>query len=149
MFQLTKDSYMALIVIIIALIGLWNTWELDLMNGIFPKISSILLLLLGLIYLIISFFTKTNYRVFEEVNKKVVLTMGSGIVTYVILIWVIGFLIASLIFIAGSVWYLQGNKVSWKTGLFRGGISSIVVSIGFYLLFQGIFNVPLPNGYIF
>jgi hypothetical protein len=139
----------ALIVIVVSLIALWNTWDLDPMSGIFPKVSALLLLLLGIIYLITSFFKKAEHRAFEGVDKKIVLIMSAGIAGYVFLIWLIGFLIASLIFIGGFVWYLQGSKVNWKASLLRAGLSSVVVSVGFYLLFKGVFNVPLPNGLLF
>lgn len=151
MSRITRDSYVAIVLILISVIALWGARDLNKMSAIFPRTIATILLILSVIYLIVSLIKKPEGgKAFAGIDKKIVLSMCGGMVGYVILIWLISFLVASLIFIGFFVWFLQDSSENgWRPRLFSSVISSVVVSIGFYLLFEGVFNVPLPRGIFF
>lgn len=149
MSKITNDSYVAIVVILISLITLWQTRGLNQMSAIFPQIAGVVLLVLGVTYLLTSFRKTDSKKPFAAIETKKVISMFIGMSAYVFLIWPFGFLLTSFAFIAFFVWFLQGAEHFWRRRLLRAGVSSVIVSFGFYFLFKYIFLVPLPTGIVF
>ncbi|MBO8173115.1 MAG: tripartite tricarboxylate transporter TctB family protein [Bacillaceae bacterium] len=149
MTRLTRDSRIAICLIVIALVALWESRDLNLMSAVFPRTAGGILLILSLVYLVKSLVKPEFGRVLDAIDRRRVMQMCVGLILYVFLIWFIGFLAASLIFLAYFVWYLQGAEQPSRRRMLRAGAASLVISGGFYLLFKMVFVVPLPVGYLF
>lgn len=147
--RLSRDVYIAMVLLFISGVVLWETSSLNKMSAVFPRTIGYILLVLSLYYLVFSLF-KPNYdKVFATIDKKRVSTICFSFVGYTFFIWLIGFLLASLIFMFVTVWYLQNQGEEPKRKTFRAGFCSLLVTFGFYSLFKFIFVVPLPAGIIF
>lgn len=142
------NTVLAIILIIVAGIALWGTRGLSEMSYIFPRTIGILLLILSIAYLIVSIVKHEDKKLFEDIDKRKVAVMSLAMIGYVIIISLFGFLIASILFIGPLTWYLQKDdqEKSSKAKIFHAGLSSIVVSVGFFVLFRYVFLVPLPSG---
>ncbi|RST60285.1 tripartite tricarboxylate transporter TctB family protein [Siminovitchia terrae] len=142
------DLISSFLLLFISLVGLWETRGLSEMSYIFPRTVCIILFLLSFIYFIKSLFKKEAADYFINVRKRKVIQVASGMVCYFILISFIGFLPASIIYLAASIWILpkEGNTKSRRLLLFQALFISIVFSTTFYVLFRYVFNVPLPEG---
>jgi hypothetical protein len=149
MHRLTKDVISAVVLVIISGVVLWETSGLNEMSAVFPRTIGYILLVLSLFYLVKSIAKPTYEKVFEGTDKRKVLVMSLGVLIYAVLIWIIGFLIASLCYLFSIIWYLQGAKEEPKRRIFRAGIASLSVSVGFYFIFKFLLNVPLPLGILF
>lgn len=147
--RISSDSYTALILFAIACIALWNTRDLNNMSATFPRTVGFILLGLSAVYFVTSILRPNKAKLFAEVDKRRVVSMVLGMVVYVGLMWIAGFLPASVAFIAFFVWFLQGRGKSQTSKLIRAGMFSILVGSSFYLLFRFVFLVPLPNGVLF
>lgn len=74
------------------------------MSYVFPRTIGIILLLLSIVYLIKSFIKPDQRKLFAGIDKRKVAVMSLGMVGYVILIGIFGFLIASILFIGTLTW---------------------------------------------
>jgi hypothetical protein len=149
MHRLTKDVISAVVLVIISGVVLWETSGLNEMSAVFPRTIGYILLVLSLFYLVKSIAKPTYEKVFEGTDKRKVLVMSIGVLIYAVLIWIIGFLVASLCYLFSIIWYLQGKQEGPKKRIFRAGIASLSVSVGFYFIFKFLLNVPLPLGILF
>lgn len=147
--KLTNDMYIAFILIIISGVVLWETSGLNKMSAVFPRTIGYILLVLSIIYMITSIMKPTYEKAFEGIDRKKVAVMSLGILLYAVLIWIFGFLIASLCYIFSFVWYLQGDLSVPKKRLMRAVVASIGVTIVFFIIFKFLLNVPLPLGLLF
>jgi hypothetical protein len=149
MLRICKDSYVAVALILLSLVALWGTRELNEMSAVFPKTVGIILLVLSIVYLIKSIKKPDYNKVFGSIDKGRVVPMLLGMVIYVALIWAVGFFLASLFFISFFVWFLQEPGNNRMHRLTRSGLYSIGMVLVFYLVFRYVFLVPLPEGIIF
>lgn len=144
--KIYRENYVALALIIISVIALWETRGLNEMSAVFPQVIAGIMLFLSAIYLIKSFIVIDDSKVFTGIDKKRVSTMFIGLGIYTFLIWLIGFLLASVIYITFFVWYLQEKETR---RLSKAAISSVLFCTGFFLLFKYVLAVPLPTGILF
>ncbi|MFZ4451256.1 tripartite tricarboxylate transporter TctB family protein [Salibacterium aidingense] len=145
---MTKDTGNAVFFIILALGGLWSARTFNTMSAVFPILILGLLLLFSIVYLMVSLFKAGQQE--EETSKifsREALMTSLGLLGYILLIWLIGFLLASLLFLGIMTWYLQGGYVSGRKRLVNAAGSSIAVTVVFFLLFRYIFLVQLPTGF--
>lgn len=147
--RMSKDVIIAIVLLFISGVVLWETKDLNKMSADFPKTIGYILLLLSIYYLIVSLMKPNFEKVFASINKTRIAFMCLGMVIYAFFIWLIGFLLASLLFMSFFVWYLQGPQDNQKRRVLLAGISSLIVISGFYSLFKYVFAVPLPVGLIF
>ncbi|GAA5344984.1 tripartite tricarboxylate transporter TctB family protein [Planifilum fimeticola] len=138
-----KEPFLALLVLALGLLALWETRELNEMSAVFPQTVGGILTGLGLFYLLYSLFRPVSRKGGTAVDRRRVLLMTTAMVGYVLLIGVIGFLPATLVFTGFSAWVLQGRE---SASLSRAMLFAVVVSVGFFLLFRYVFLVPFPTG---
>lgn len=147
--RLTYDVYIALILLCVSGIVFRETSRLNPMSAVFPRTIGYILFVLSIYYLVQSIWKASHEPIFAGVDRRRVAIMCAFLIGYTGLIWLIGFLIASILFIFVVVWYLQEKNVSFKLKLYRAASCSLLISIGFYSLFKYVFIVPLPTGLLF
>lgn len=147
--RLTYDVYMALLFLALAGVVFWETSRLNPMSAVFPRTIGYILLVLSSYYFIQSIWKNRTKAAFADIDRRRVASMCLFLIAYVWLIWLVGFLLASMLFIFTVVWYLQEKDVHFRIKLYRALICSLSISIGFYALFRYVFIVPLPTGYLF
>ncbi|MBD8003921.1 tripartite tricarboxylate transporter TctB family protein [Bacillus norwichensis] len=141
------DLISSSLLLVISLAAILDTRGLSEMSYVFPRTVCIILFLLSLIYFIKSLVKNEAADYFINHKRKVIL-VTSSMVCYFILISFIGFLPASIIYLAASIWILQkeGNTKRRHLFLFQAFPISIIISSAFYILFRYVFHVPLPEG---
>ncbi|WP_167751465.1 tripartite tricarboxylate transporter TctB family protein [Lentibacillus salicampi] len=146
--KVNYNTISSVILIIVAGIAIWETRGLSEMSYVFPRTIEIILLILSIAYCLKSFIRPTTNSLFEGIDKRKVLVMSLAMIGYVILISLLGFLIASIIFLGSLTWYLQrdNHEKSSKTKIVHVSISAVGVSVFFFVLFRYVFLVPLPSG---
>ncbi|QKY70411.1 tripartite tricarboxylate transporter TctB family protein [Lentibacillus sp. CBA3610] len=146
--RINYNTVSSVILIIVACIAIWETRGLSEMSYVFPRTIGIILLILSIGYLIKSLIKPTDTKLLSGIDKRKVFVMSLGMIGYVVLISLFGFLIASLLFIGTLTWYLQrdNQEKSSKAKIVHAVISSVSVSIVFFVLFRYVFLVPLPAG---
>ncbi|RSL33526.1 tripartite tricarboxylate transporter TctB family protein [Salibacterium salarium] len=142
---MSKDTGTALFFLVISLGGLWKTAEMNMMSAVFPILTLSLMLILSIVFLVTSILKGQEEEGSNILTKESVVT-GTSLIVYVFLIWFVGFLIASLLFIGGMTWYLQEPSLRKKTKLIRAAGSSLMVTLFFFVLFRYVFLVQLPPG---
>ncbi|WP_010531645.1 tripartite tricarboxylate transporter TctB family protein [Lentibacillus jeotgali] len=149
--RVNYNTISAFILVIVAGIAIWETRDLSEMSYIFPRTIGIILLLLSIAYLINSLIKPKHNKLLEGIDKRKVAVMSAGMISYVILIGLVGFLIASMMFIGFLTWYLQRDNQgkSGRAKIADAAIGSISVSVLFFVLFRYVFLVPLPTGLLF
>ncbi|RST76280.1 tripartite tricarboxylate transporter TctB family protein [Siminovitchia acidinfaciens] len=142
------DLITSLTLLAISFITLWKTSGLSEMSSVFPRTIGILLLLLSLIYLIVTLVKKTSESYFKSTNRRKVILISLGMAGYVVFISLIGFLLASIVYLSSVMWLLQKEETTQRglSILLKSVLFSILFSTAFYLLFRYVFIVPLPEG---
>lgn len=140
-----RETYLALFVTIPGIIALWETRDLNAMSALFPQVVGGILIGLGLFQLICSLLRPNSGKRTSTVRWRVLLMIAS-MATYTVLIGVIGFLPATLVFTGWAVWVLQGREVGSFRRISRAVLFSIAVSVVCFLLFRYVFMVPFPTG---
>ena len=103
----------------------------------FPNLLIAILVVLGIIFLIVSFLTKKSVETSSVEKPKISTIVIVGLlVIYAVLFKRIGFLISTFLFLVSSMFAL---KVQWLHAI----IISILVTGGFYLIFIISFKMPL------
>lgn len=147
--RINHDTYAAVAFLAIACFALWETRDLNDMSAMFPRTIGFILLGLSAVYFAASVFNPGKDELFTSVDRRRAVSMGLGMIAYVVFMWFAGFLLASLCFIAFFVWLLQGRTERRLRRVMRASFFSLLVGGGFYLLFRFVFLVPLPEGLLF
>ena len=115
--------------------------------GVFPKLVSAVTFILTIFQLIVSLFnakrvlqqSKSAQVEKKAINKNLIITI-IGIIAYLMLIFVVGYLIATTLYLAISI-YLYGyhNKLNIA-------IITISMIVFLYILFVLLLRVNLPSG---
>lgn len=148
MSKINKDILTSLILTLVSVIILWETKGLTKISYIFPRTIGVILLIFSLMYLISSFLKPKSNHTTENKGIKNTLMMSVSMIGYFILMVIFGFLTSSLIYMGFVSWYLQKDFTNKNntTKITHSILSSIIVSITFFLLFRIVFSVPLPEG---
>lgn len=147
--RMNSNTYTAILLVAIACIALWQTQDLNSMSAMFPQVIGLILLMLSIIYFIVGIIRPVRENPFAFIEKKRVIPLVLGMVGYLLLIWTVGFLIASFTFVAFFVWFLQGDMENQLGRLMRSFVFAFVIDGFFYVLFRYVFFVPLPTGVLF
>ncbi|MBB6453670.1 heme O synthase-like polyprenyltransferase [Salirhabdus euzebyi] len=149
--RVNHDIVSSIIFIFVAAFALWETRGLSEMSYVFPRTAGIILLVCSIIFFIKSIIKKEDKKAFDDINKRKVMVMSLGMIGYLIVIGLVGFLIASIIYIWAFCFYLQRDEKekSNKSKMLHAGITAFGVSIFFFVLFKFVFAVPLPPGIFF
>ena len=142
--------------IILGLAAVWLSSRLEpgyysIGPGFAPTVLGVMLLMCNLLRLIAIFLKpkeslNSDTKIEESENGKeswVLVAAAASIVTvYIIGNYLVGFLIATILFLLGFMHFLK-NK-SWKIKIFI----PLVVSIGISAIFRWVLVLPLPEGII-
>lgn len=147
----SKDLLTPLLFMALSIAGLFATPSMNALSLYFPLSVLILMLGLSMIYLIA---TLRGYICANEesdspiITKETSITAGS-ILFYIAFIWLLGFLLASILFLLFMIWYLQGASVPRPLRFKRALIASVVIALFFFCIFRYVLLVPLPVGIFF
>lgn len=120
----------------------------ELGSGFFPKLVSIVMIILAILKIIMNFYNTTE-TVIRTKEKKAKGNIKGGIIT-IILVGVYAFSYRQIGFLLGSVVYLflqiliLAPKSKRNLPLFT--LISLVVPVFIYLVFTRLINMPLPKG---
>ncbi len=144
--MLNKDIISAAIILIISGIFWSEGSGLSEMGGFFPRIIIIVLALFSGIQLIQSLIKKNIEPAFAGVEAKRLIPMIIGVIAYVGAIILIGFALASLLFLAVFFKLLDNTK---KVSPVKSVVIASLITAVFYGVFNYAFLVPLPVGIVF
>lgn len=145
--KVTYDLFFSLFFVVLSLAAVWKTMGLNETSYLFPRTVGLVLLFLSMVYLVSLFIKNGHQKLFEHINKRQLFVIGLGMIGYVALIGLLGFLVASIIYLSSFTWYLMGGEDKPRNiKVFYSAWSAMAVSLFFFVIFRYIFNVPLPVG---
>jgi putative tricarboxylic transport membrane protein len=131
---------------VIYIVGAWRLPRFSLGTTVvdsyvFPMLIGFVLLGLSILYFFSAGKSKTPDKPFwEGIDVKIVVKMIAACFVYAFVLGFLGFVIATSLFLAGSMWML-GTK-----GWGKLVVTPIAFSLVVYLLFVNFLNVPLAQG---
>jgi putative tricarboxylic transport membrane protein len=127
------------IMVIIGSIGLRLGTPTEPQPGFLPFVSAIILIILSLILLIQAFHgSSTGFQTVGELWRPLLLTVG--LLFYSIVLDLLGYVIATII-LSAVILRVLDTRTWWKVAAV-----SLALSIGSYVLFDGLLGVTLPHG---
>lgn len=151
MYQHTKDILSGLAFLIIALVFQSQSLNLSGISRIFPQ-ALIIFLIIGSIYLLAK--GTINFKKKEGKDTEVVVMSRVGIISaisfaYILLVPVLGFFAASIIFLFFSaIVFRDKHKTMVESMLLALGFT-IIFCVFVWLSFVYLLNVPTPEGMFF
>ncbi|CAM4398425.1 tripartite tricarboxylate transporter TctB family protein [Paenibacillus tarimensis] len=146
---LNKDVLSAIVLLAVSAVVYLETAGLNEMSAVFPRSIGLLLGVLSVIYLVFSLLKPSASGLWEGTNKGRLAAAAAGIAAYAGLIWLSGFLIASILMMFSFISLLGGRESRRPLRLLQAGAIAILVSGFFFVLFKYVFIVPLPVGILF
>lgn len=145
--MLTSDNIFSVFLLIVCAVA-WNALEkVTYYGAFFPKVIIVVLAIFTIINLIMGIKNPKHIKIFDGDKQIYMFIMLFGMVAYVWLMTILGFLLSSMLFMAVFFWFL-GEDRSPRTAI-KTTLLAVVVSSGFYTLFAKVFLVPLPKGIFF
>ncbi len=145
--MLTSENIFSVLLLALCAVA-WNSLaNVSYYGAFFPKVIIVVLAFFTLIQLIIGIKKPKHIKIFDGDKQLYMFIMLVGMVAYIWLMPILGFLLASMIFMAVFFWFL-GDDRSPKSTL-KTTLIAVAVSAGFYTLFANVFLVPLPKGILF
>ncbi|MGI6226874.1 MAG: tripartite tricarboxylate transporter TctB family protein [Peptococcales bacterium] len=145
--QMRKRNIITSLVLLAFCVYAWfEVKDLPLISNFFPKVCIFFLAVLCIGLLIQASIMKVDHVGEEKKNLKFVKILIGAIAGYILGIFIIGFNIASGLFL-WILGYVFDPLKTKKSILYSLGIAVFVVTF-FYMVFGMVFNVPLPKGMI-
>lgn len=141
-----KNIITSFVILLFCLYAWFEVKDLPDISNIFPQVCIIFLALLSIMLLVQALRMQVVHDEEEKKNLKFVRILTGGIVGYILAIFIIGFALASTLFL-GVFGYVFNPVKRKKDLLYSFGIGILATTI-FYVVFGMIFNVPLPEGLI-
>lgn len=143
--MLNSTAISALFFLFLA-IGTWHiTGRYTELGGFVPQVTAVALGFFSLVQLVVAVVQKKEERPFAGIDPKRLLSMAAGIVAYLVLLIYVGFLLSSLLFLTFFFWFLSLGQEE-RPNMPKLVLLAAGISLGFYLLFNKVFYVPLPWG---
>lgn len=145
-----SDLVLGIITVILGIIIIVSTGEMNATIAAFPKISAYLLIIIGTL-LILNFANalRKNNLVTKKTEKTdissyfKVVSIVAMFIAYMYVLEVLGFIIPTCILMLGVI-YLAGYK-NLKVNI----ITSVCITLGLFLIFKFLFQVQFPKGLFF
>lgn len=134
--------------IIIAAIFFWEGRSLSLVSNIFPLCLEGFLVITGLYLLIRSLRLQSEQNSDEELAYRRIWIMLGATIAYIVAINVIGFYLATGIFLTVMSWLFNEHGFNART-LAYSVVFGMVVTSALYVTFWLFLQVPTPNGMLF
>jgi len=145
----SADTYSSLVLVLLASVVCYLSKELSLWSpvgpsdGFFPFLGGLILGFLGLCLFIQSLLKpKDTSKVRGSIQKVKLFTYIGSVLLYPLLFESLGFPFISFFFIL--VICKVAEKASWRASL----IISCLITISCFLIFQYVFEVPFPTGFL-
>ncbi|MFZ5642631.1 MAG: tripartite tricarboxylate transporter TctB family protein [Bacillota bacterium] len=137
-------------VFLIISVAVWQiTSDMTEMGSFFPRVIAVIMGAFALIQIAVGIIQKKKESPFVDIDVKSVLTMVLGIVLYVALIVFFGFIIAGILFLGIFFWHLSQGDNKKSLSFLKSMALAALVCGGFFVIFNYVFLVPLPEGIIF
>ena len=144
--RVNGDLIMGLVCLLVAAVVLYSTGELSRYGGVFIRFSLSLLIVLGIASLVVGFQRPERVQFFESATERTRISSGVFMLAcYLLLIPVIGFVPASLMFYVILSLTLKDKPLS-VLGVGSSLLQAIIVVGILYALFYFLLQVPLPQG---
>ncbi len=145
--MLTSENIFSAFLLVVCAVA-WNSLaNVTYYGAFFPKVIIVVLAFFTIIQLIIGIRKPKHIKIFDGDRQIYMFAMFLGMIVYVRLMPILGFLLTSMLFMAVFFWFL-GEDRSPKNAV-KTTLLAVVVSTGFYTLFANVFLVPLPKGIFF
>jgi len=141
---LTNDNIFSVTVLVVCAIAWRQLADASYLGALFPRVAIILLAFFTIINLIQGIRKPEKVIIFEGEKKIYIFITLLGMAVYVYLIPGLGFLLASIIFMATFFWLL-GDERSLKNAI-KSIAFAIVLGTSLSYVFVNIFSVTLPRG---
>lgn len=139
------------IFILLALVFLYQTKDLNYLSAIFPQIISIVLIALCAVSILLSI-KKKKQKSAEKIERKdllyIIIVIALAFVWVYLMDWVLGFTVGSIIFMTIISLIIGGKGINFKQ-LVGNVITFAVITIAFWYLLGKLLIVPLPRGLLF
>lgn len=146
--MLNSNTISSLAFLLMALAAWLIAGNLTEMGRFFPRVIATIMAFFCIIQLTVSIVRKKHDQPFAGVQAKEVFIMFAGIIAYVALMVYIGFIPSGVIFLSFFFWRLSRVRGE-KPNIVKILLLAAAICFGFYLVFHGIFLVPLPEGIMF
>jgi len=141
-----SDLIMGVVCLLVAAVVIFSTRELSLHGGVFIRFSTGLLIVLGITSLIIGIRNPDKVPFFESTAERARICTGIlMLVSYLVLMPIVGFVFASLIFYI--IMSLTLKDTPWSGNSIMVILAQALLFVGvLYSLFYYLLQVPLPTG---
>lgn len=148
--MVNRDTIFSLIIILLSLGAYVQVGDLSLESRFFPRVASVILIILNLINLFKHVKQGPQDKIFAKVRLGRLITMAIGIILYLTIMIYVGFVFSSLLFMIFFMWYLnEERKNNGVKILLKSVFLSLFVVGLFYGMFHYLFMIPLPEGLLF
>jgi len=137
------DFFIGLIFVAFAMVMFTQTVQLPSRVAIFPKTCIYIIALMGILGIVKSFLKQTEHSIKVVFNKEVGVAAVALIIAYY-LMTVLGFYSTAAMFIFFMFIYIDRQ---WSTiSVLKGGLFSIIMTLGLYFLFSVLIGLMPPEG---
>ena len=144
-----KDFAFSICMVVLSIVLAVQSFRYPADSAFFPRVLSILLLLLSLLLLIRAFWQPPREdrtggirgNSFSLMKSPQIVVFGSATL-YIAVIPVLGFLVSTALFLFGSILFLDRRK------LIVAAIYGICFSAAIYFVFHAVLGVTLPRGWL-
>jgi len=149
MVKLNTERISSILLIIVCLSTYPSINKLGELSSTFPYAVVTGLLILSIILLVKSFVKVEKECIFADKHQLVsIILFFLGFVVYISFIWLIGFLLSSVIYLPLCSWLLKINRQG-KQAILSSLLIGLSVCLVFFVVFHYLFFVPFPMGVIF
>ncbi|MEJ5230377.1 MAG: tripartite tricarboxylate transporter TctB family protein [Pseudothermotoga sp.] len=146
-----SNTIVSAIFILLALVFLYQSKDLNYLSAIFPQIISILLIALCTALIIVSL-KKKKETATEKLERKdllyIIIVIALSFVWVYLMDWVFGFTVGSIIFMTIISIIIGGKNLNFKQ-LLGNIITFATLAVAFWYLLTKLLVVPLPRGLLF
>ncbi|WP_339179682.1 tripartite tricarboxylate transporter TctB family protein [Oceanobacillus sp. FSL W7-1293] len=148
--KISKDLTTPITFILLSIICLTTVSSMNRLSIGFPLFILITMLILSIILLIQTIAGKSKQKDSEGIifTTRTVVT-AIALILYVVLIWLIGFFISSLLYLGFMTWYLQKSETKASIRLLKSISGAVITTTVFYVIFRYGLLVYLPSGMLF
>lgn len=146
--MLTSTTISSLAFLLIAVASWYMAGDYTEMGSFFPRVIAVILGIFSMLQLIVSLIQKKREKPFEGVEPRRLFVMIAGIVSFLALMILVGFVPSSVIFLSFFFWFLSRGTEKSRS-LLSSVTLAVLICAGFYAVFYYVFDVPLPVGILF
>jgi hypothetical protein len=132
------------LLVVIAAVALVYARDATFNVWIFPRITAIVLAILGTGLLIKGWLSPDRRKVFDDQGATTVLPFAVGLIVYGVLFSRVGFVPTTIVTYAAATWVLR-RRFTLRSAAISLVIGTVITLV-LYQVFTRVFYVPLPEG---